>query len=111
MSGFIPTTQALLLEPKVEKDEYGDDRDVYARSKKSIPAHIAENKASVPDPSSGTLVIVTNHTALVPGHTKVERGWRIIDQKTDTTYAVERVRRRNTFIGSSPLRLELQLVE
>ena len=111
MSGFIPTTQVILLEPKVEEDEYGDPVDTYARSRKSVPAHIAENKASVPDPSTGTLTIVTNHTALLPGHLGVARGWRIKDLKTNTTYVVERIRRRNTFIGHSPIRAELQLVE
>ena len=111
MSGFIPTTQVALLEKAEETDEYGDPVDVYRRGKKAVPAHIAENKAQVPDPSTGTLIIVTNHTGLVPGHLKVDRGQRIVDLKTDTTYVIERVRRRNTFIGNSPLRLELQLVE
>lgn len=111
MSGFIPSTQVKLLERKTGTDEFGDPVDEYARGKKSVPAHIAENKARVPDPSTGTLTIVSNHTALLPGHVKVERGTRIVDLKTETTYVVERVRRRNSFVGFSPLRLELQLVE
>lgn len=112
MSGFIPTTQVKLLERKEGTDSFGDPVDEYARGKKSIPAHIAENKAKVPDPSTGTLIIVTNYTALLPGSLlKVERGTRIVDLKTETTYVIERVRRRSTFIGFSPIRAELQLVE
>lgn len=111
MSGFIPTTQVMLLERSEGTDEYGDPVDEYRRGKKAVPAHIAENKAEVPDPSTGTLTIVTNHTALLPGHLQVTRGQRLVDLKTDITYVVERIRRRNTFVGQSPVRAELQLVE
>lgn len=111
MSGFIPTTQVKLLERSEGTDDFGDPKDVYARGRKSVPAHIAEKRANVPDPSSGTMTIATNHVALLPGNLKIERGTRIVDLKTEITYVVERVRKPNTFVGGSPQRVELQLVE
>lgn len=110
MSGFIPTTQVILLDRETGTDEYGDPIDVYRQGRRRVAAHIAEESVDVADPSSGTLMTVRTFKALLPGGLKVERGSRLRDLKDDAYYMVESVTKPSTFTGMSPLRCVLQLV-
>lgn len=101
------TRKFTLLKNTTTTDAFGDEVDSY-RAVREVFGHVGEKSRTFYDPQSGRADTVRVHLGLLPYGTEVAKGYRLLDQATDTYYYVEHVLGS---VAQGPVRVELKTVE
>lgn len=107
---MIATTRITLLRETIIVDEYGDSKDSYNAVATGIPAHIWEIEQTYFLPADGRETTIRKPKGMLNTTETVVKGDRLLDETTNTYYAVEHVFNNSSIVWAGPTRLRLAVV-